>query len=36
MTKEVFEYWTFTRLKRLEYLIRTQQLDNHFFWTESL
>ena len=35
MTKEVFEYRTFTRLKQLEYLIRTQQLDDHFFWTES-
>jgi nucleoside-diphosphate-sugar epimerase len=35
MTKEVFEYRTFTRLKQLEYLIRTQQLDDHFFWTKS-
>src|SRR5438067_9175138 len=35
MTKEVFEYRTFTRLKQLEYLIRTQQLDDHFFWRES-
>ena len=23
------------RLKQLEYLIRTQQLYDHFFWTES-
>jgi nucleoside-diphosphate-sugar epimerase len=33
MTKEVFEYRTFTRLKQLEYLIRTQQIDPQFFWT---
>ena len=32
MTKEVFEYRTFTRLKQLEYLIRTQQIDHPFFW----
>jgi nucleoside-diphosphate-sugar epimerase len=35
MTKEVFEYRTFTRLKQLEYLIRTQQIDPQFFWTNS-
>ena len=35
MTKEVFEYRTFTRLKQLEYLIRTQQIDSHFFWTNE-
>jgi len=33
MTKEVFEYRTFTRLKQLEYLIQTQQIDPQFFWT---
>jgi nucleoside-diphosphate-sugar epimerase len=33
MTKEVFEYRTFTRLTQLEYLIRTQQIDPQFFWT---
>jgi hypothetical protein len=32
MTKEIFEYRTFTRLKQLEYLIRTQQIDPQFFW----
>jgi nucleoside-diphosphate-sugar epimerase len=32
MTKEIFEYRTFTRLKQLEYLIRTQQIDSQFFW----
>ena len=32
MTPEVFEFRTFTRLKQLEYLIKTQQIDEHFFW----
>jgi len=35
MTKEVFEYRTFTRLKQLEYLIQTQQIDRQFFWTNE-
>ena len=34
MTKEVFEYRAFTRLKQLEYLIRTGQIDDNFFWTK--
>ena len=34
MTAEVFNYRSFTRLKQLEYLIRTQQIDDHFFWKE--
>jgi nucleoside-diphosphate-sugar epimerase len=34
MTPEVFEFRTFTRLKQLEYLIKTQQIDDHFFWRE--
>jgi nucleoside-diphosphate-sugar epimerase len=34
MTSEVFQHRTFTRLKQLEYLIRTHQIDNNFFWTE--
>jgi nucleoside-diphosphate-sugar epimerase len=34
MTQEVFEYRAFTRLKQLQYLIRTQQIDKNFFWTE--
>ncbi len=33
MTADVFQYRTFTRLKQLEYLIRTQQIDGNFFWT---
>lgn len=35
MTAEVFEYRTFTRLKQLEYLLRTQQIDPQFFWTNG-
>jgi len=35
MTPEVFEYRAFTRLKQLEYLIRTQQIDQDFFWSVS-
>ena|SRR2546430_520513 len=34
MTAEVFQYRAFTRLKQLEYLIRTRQIDDHFFWKE--
>jgi nucleoside-diphosphate-sugar epimerase len=33
MTTELFESRGFTRLKQLEYLIRTQQIDQDFFWT---
>jgi nucleoside-diphosphate-sugar epimerase len=33
MTQEIFEYRSFTRLKQLQYLIRTQQIDENFFWT---
>ncbi len=32
MTAEVFQSRGFTRLKQLEYLIRTQQIDKDFFW----
>jgi nucleoside-diphosphate-sugar epimerase len=32
LTAEMFGFRTFTRLKQLEHLIRTQQLDDHFFW----
>jgi nucleoside-diphosphate-sugar epimerase len=35
MTEDVFEFRTFTRLKQLEYLIRTQQIDPQFFWTAT-
>ncbi len=33
MPTEVFNNRTFTRLKQLEYLIRTRQIDEQFFWT---
>lgn len=32
MTPETFLFRGFTRLKQLEYLIRTQQIDQNFFW----
>jgi nucleoside-diphosphate-sugar epimerase len=34
MTKAEFESRGFTRLKQLEYLIRTQQIDKDFFWSK--
>jgi len=34
MKPEVFQHRTFTRLKQLEYLIRTQQIDERFFWRD--
>jgi nucleoside-diphosphate-sugar epimerase len=34
MTEEVFQCRAFTRLKQLEYLIRTRQIDENFFWTK--
>jgi nucleoside-diphosphate-sugar epimerase len=34
MTPDDFQYRSFTRLKQLEYLIRTQQIDKNFFWRE--
>jgi nucleoside-diphosphate-sugar epimerase len=35
MTEEIFNSRGFTRLKQLEYLIRTQQIDKDFFWAKS-
>lgn len=32
MTREMFESRGFTRLKQLEYLLRTSQLDESFYW----
>lgn len=34
-TPQTFEYRAFTRLKQLQYLIRTGQVDNSFFWRRS-
>jgi len=33
LSPEDFHYRSFTRLKQLQYLIRTRQIDEHFFWT---
>lgn len=35
MTPEIFNDRSFTRLKQLEYLLRTQQIDREFFWRNS-
>ncbi|GAB4326278.1 MAG: SDR family oxidoreductase [Leptolyngbyaceae cyanobacterium] len=32
LTEEMFHFRGYTRLKQLEYLIRTQQIDQDFFW----
>ncbi len=32
MSNEIFEFRAFTRLKQLEHLIRTQQINQEFFW----
>ena len=32
MSKETFLFTGFTRLKQLEYLLCTQQIDHNFFW----
>jgi nucleoside-diphosphate-sugar epimerase len=32
MTREIFDFRAFTRLEQLEYLIRTSQIDDEFFW----
>lgn len=32
LTREDFEYRGYTRLKQLQYLIRTAQIDENFFW----
>jgi len=36
MPPEVFQYRTFTRLQQLEYLIRTKQIDEAFFWRDNI
>jgi nucleoside-diphosphate-sugar epimerase len=35
MLEETFFFRGFTRLKQLEYLIRTQQIDSNFFWVKK-
>ncbi len=34
LTIEAFRFRTFTRLKQLQYLVRTRQIDADFFWQE--
>ena len=36
MSADTFLFRGFTRLKQLEYLIRTQQIDRNFFWSKKL
>jgi nucleoside-diphosphate-sugar epimerase len=33
MPADTFDYRAFTRLKQLQHLLRTRQIDEHFFWT---
>lgn len=35
MTEDTFLFRGFTRLKQLEYLIRTEQIDQNFFWKNN-
>jgi hypothetical protein len=35
MTRDVFDFRAYTRLKQLEYLLRTGQIDNQFYWIGS-
>jgi hypothetical protein len=35
LTQQTFEFRGFTRLKQLEYLIRTKQIDRDFFWSKE-
>jgi len=35
MDEEMFKFRAFTRLKQLEYLLETDQIDDRFFWTAS-
>jgi nucleoside-diphosphate-sugar epimerase len=35
MPADTFEFRAYTRLKQLQYLLRTRQIDDRFFWTET-
>ena len=35
LTQDVFQSRSFTRLKQLQYLIRTGEIDDHFFWARG-
>jgi hypothetical protein len=32
LTPEIFEFRAYTRLKQLQHLIQTHQIDGEFFW----
>jgi nucleoside-diphosphate-sugar epimerase len=34
MSPEVFDFRAYTRLKQLQHLLRTRQIDQHFYWTQ--
>jgi nucleoside-diphosphate-sugar epimerase len=34
MSPEVFDFRAYTRLKQLQYLLRTRQIDQQFYWTQ--
>jgi nucleoside-diphosphate-sugar epimerase len=36
MSRDVFESRAYTRLRQLEFLVRTRQLDEQFFWREPI
>lgn len=36
LPREVFEFRAFTRLKQIEYLMKTGQIDDRFFWREGV
>jgi hypothetical protein len=36
MAKEVFTARPFTRLKMLEHLLRTEQIDKDFYWKKEI
>ena len=33
MSREIFDFRAYTRLKQLQHLLRTGQIDQQFFWT---
>jgi hypothetical protein len=35
MTQDVFDFRPYTRLKQLQHLLRTGQIDDQFYWTGS-
>jgi nucleoside-diphosphate-sugar epimerase len=35
LTRELFDFRAFTRLKQLEYLLHTTQIDDQFYWRKS-